>query len=229
VTTIVRLAWLTVDLGRQLDASDLRVLDADERERAARFKVEAPRRVFVAARGVLRRVLAQQLERDPGTIRFVIGSHGKPHLSPASDLHFNLSHSGATVALATSRGVEVGVDVEEVTRRLDHLRLARRFFAESEIHALAEAPRADTARRFFHFWTAKEAVLKATGSGLSVPVRNVEIGPDPEAPPHVISFGGGRDEAKRWQLHRVERRGRWMATVAYRGQRRKLVVEELRR
>ena len=229
LSAAVRLQWAEVDIGRPPKTEDLELLSRDEIERADRFRVDRPRRVFVASRAALRRTLGRELECDPRAIVFSIGCHGKPRIAPDCDLHFNLSHSGSTIALGIAHGVEIGVDIEEVTRSVAFEDLADRFFAVSEAAAVRSSCPHARRRLFFHFWTAKEAVLKATGSGLSVPVRNVEIGPDPDATPGMLSFGGDRTEARLWHLHREEHEGRWMVTLAYRGERRPLVVEEIRR
>ena len=212
--------------------SDLSLLDPGERARAARFTVEHPRRVFITARTALRLALGERLGRNPTSLAFVLGPHGKPKLKPAGETststiqaHFNLSHSGNTIVIALTEGVELGVDVEELDRDTPTERLARRFFTQAEASAVEKAQEKDRNRVFFHCWTAKEAVLKATGSGLTVPVREVEVDPDPDAPPRLLALGGDVTEAGRWTLLRHEVPGRWIATVAYRGEARALVVK----
>lgn len=205
--------------------SDLDLLDPEERARAARFTVEHPRRVFITARAALRRALGIRLGLYPAAFVFSLGPHGKPRLDPPSPLRFNLSHSGDTIVIALTEGVDLGVDVEELDRDTPTERLARRFFTEAEARAVEQAPEADRNRVFFHCWTAKEAVLKATGSGLTVPVREVEVDPNPDAPPRLLALGSDVTEAERWTLLRHEVPGRWIATVAFRGETRTLVVK----
>lgn len=204
---------------------DLALLDPEEQARAARFTVDHPRRVFITARAALRRTLSQRLGCDPASLVFKLGPHGKPELDPPSPLKFNLSHSGNTIVIALTEGIELGVDVEELGRDTPTERLARRFFTEQEASAVEDAERADRNRVFFHCWTAKEAVLKATGSGLTVPIREVEVDPDPNNPPHLVNLGGDVAEGRRWTLLRHEVPDRWMATVAFRGEVRPLLVD----
>lgn len=204
---------------------DLFLLDPGERDRAARFTVDHPRRVFIAARAALRRTLGERLGRDPASLAFALGQHGKPELDPPSPLKFNLTHSGDTIVIALTEGIELGVDVEELGRDTPTKRLARRFFTEREAHAVEAAEVADRNRVFFHCWTAKEAVLKATGSGLTVPVREVEVDPDPDNPPRLLALGDDVAEATHWTLLRHEVPDRWIATVAFRGEVRRLVVD----
>ena len=199
-------------------------LDETERRRADRFRAEASRNVFITAHAALRRALAERTGLDPRELRFTTGAHGKPFLDPASEWRFNLSHSGSTIAIALTRNLDLGVDVEELGRKTPYRRLARRFFTESEAAAVKHAGDDMRPRVFFHCWTAKEAVLKATGSGLTVPVRDVEVDPDPDAPPRILSLAGDRDAADRWTLLRHERTGRSIVTVAFRGRPRPLIV-----
>jgi len=77
---------------------------------------------------------------------------------PFGGIYWSISHKPQYVAAVISSS-PVGIDLEEVTPR------TRRLFgyiAEDSEWALAEQ-NWDT---FFRFWTAKEAVLKATGAGL---------------------------------------------------------------
>ncbi|MCD4747949.1 MAG: 4'-phosphopantetheinyl transferase superfamily protein [Thermoanaerobaculales bacterium] len=223
---VVRLLWFRVPASGDPRPEDLGLLDREERVRAERFTVDHPRRVFVAARAALRLFLGQELGADPATLKFSFGPHGKPRLDPPEDLHFNLSHSGVTVVMALAHGVEIGIDVEELRPTVSTLRLARRFFAPSEAAAVEAEGDSERVRTFFHCWTAKEAVLKATGSGLTVPIHEVEVDPDPDRPPRVIAIGGKSEEAARWTLLRHEIPGDWIATVAIRDGESQLVVEE---
>lgn len=193
------------------------LLSADERQRAERLLVDRPRRVFAAARTALRILLARELRTTPGALRFIEGPHGKPALAPDAGLGFNQSHSGTTVVIALARNTDIGVDVEELRTGVRTGNLARRFFDPDESRVVEELPEGSARNRaFFHFWTAKEAVLKATGSGLSVPVRTVVISPDPDDAPRVVRLGDDRFEAGAWSLWRFEAPGEFLATVAAR-------------
>jgi 4'-phosphopantetheinyl transferase len=105
--------------------------------------------------------------------------HGRPRL-PGTGLHVSISHSGATVAVAVSNAGEVGVDVQQVedgsVQELPPLVLA-----ESEAGHVADA------RDFFTYWTRKEALVKATGDGVTVPLCEVVVSP-PGTPPRVLNY-----------------------------------------
>jgi 4'-phosphopantetheinyl transferase len=107
------------------------------------------------------------------------GEHGKPHFpAPFDTLGFNWSHSGDIALLAVGRGpagFEVGVDVETVRSRPRALELSRRFFDPCETAFLEALPAERQLAGFLTLWTAKEAVLKAHGGGLSYGLHRVSF------------------------------------------------------
>src|SRR5271169_5529045 len=84
-----------VDLKAWDKESDLllELLDAEEQERAERFKFPPPRNQFVISRALLRRALGRYRQSEAREVRFRTTANGKPHLDQGGDLHFNLSHS----------------------------------------------------------------------------------------------------------------------------------------
>ena len=121
----------------------LRVLDSDERERAARFRIEADRREFVAAHALLRTMLTYHLGVPPTAWRFLVDANGKPSIDPnvgPHQLQFNLSHTRGLVAVALASRGAVGVDVEEIDEAKADLAIAEAYFARSEVEMLQKAP-----------------------------------------------------------------------------------------
>lgn len=145
----------------------LRTLAPEERRRAARFCRTAHRRRFMAARGMLRRILARYAHRDPASVAFAYLPRGKPYV-PESGLHFSVSHSGRHALIAASRTHRLGIDVECIERRPDCTGIARRYFTGDERAELAAAvdPH-DEARLFFRMWTRREATVKLSGLGIA--------------------------------------------------------------
>jgi 4'-phosphopantetheinyl transferase len=147
-------------------------LSADERARAGRFRFDRVRHRFTAARGVLREILGAYLGRPAADVAFVYGAYGKPALAPPLDapgLNFNLSHAAGLALYALARGRRLGIDVEEVRSLPDLLGVAHRVMTPRELAsftALAPDPQREA---FFALWTRKEAYLKATGAGFSLP------------------------------------------------------------
>lgn len=146
-------------------------LDSRERERAARFLRRQDRERYVLAHGGLRFILGLYLGLAPARIEFSLTSTGKPILAglrpEQTAVTFNLSHAHGNAMIAISQGREVGVDLEMIREDVEALKLAERFFSDREqLHVRSTAPESRS-REFFHYWVAKEAVLKAEGVGLA--------------------------------------------------------------
>lgn len=149
-------------------AVHLHLLSGEERERYERMPLPGPRLSFVIARALVRCALSNHADVPPQEWRFSLGPHGKPEIAEPSGLpplRFNLSHTAGLCACAVALDREIGVDVEMTGRRTEKLAIARRFFRPEEAAAVEAEP-----ELFFDYWTLKEAFIKATGRGLSMPL-----------------------------------------------------------
>jgi len=116
----------------------------------------------------------RSLRRLAGQYRVSVrrGAHGGPVADPPVAL--SLSHGGGWVAVAVNVHGRVGVDVE--AERPVAPALARRCCSTAELTWLERADDAQTRdERFLRLWTAKEAYLKAIGTGLGVDPRSVSV------------------------------------------------------
>jgi 4'-phosphopantetheinyl transferase len=170
-----------------VEESLVRVLDDEERERAARFRFDADRARAIVARGALRLLLGGYLKRNPSALRFVFGPHGKPALADGA-LEFNVSHAGDFAAIAIAAGTPVGIDVEFEKPMSDLRAIATRFFAPAEAEAIVHA--ADANALFFATWVAKEAVVKAAGGGVSLGLQSFRVRAGSEELSPVENEGG---------------------------------------
>ncbi len=159
------------------------LLNATERERHGRFLFARHRHLFLVARALVRVTLARYVAGagarcPPAALRFEFNEHGRPDLELSHGLgpvRFNLSHTDGLVVMLVGRG-DLGVDVENITRRTSGLNIAEHFFAPAEVEelfAFAGAHGDALAKsRFFDYWTLKEAYIKARGMGLAIPLRD---------------------------------------------------------
>jgi 4'-phosphopantetheinyl transferase len=150
------------------------MLSADERDRAARFREERDRVRFVAAHGMMRDLLGRYCGLPAEAVRFVYGAHGKPALAGPGP-QFNLSRRGDIAILAVSEDAAVGVDIERLALPPDATAILRDNASPAEIDAYARLPAKDRAQSFFCWWTRKEAVVKALGGGLSIPLSCFDV------------------------------------------------------
>jgi 4'-phosphopantetheinyl transferase len=172
------------------EPGDDSVLSPAERDRAARAGTATIRRRFVRARSLLRTVLAAYAGARPAELEIVETPDGKPYLRrPAGPLRFNLTHTGPVWALAVAAGREVGIDVERTDRRVDVDAVSRRLFAPAEAAAIAALPEDERRPAFFRCWTAREAVVKACGTGMLVPRVAFRVDAGPAGPLGVRGTG----------------------------------------
>jgi phosphopantetheine--protein transferase-like protein len=155
--------WET-DLDAAGAASSL--LAPDELRRAARLRRDGDRRHFVAARAALRGLLGRYLDEDPRRVELSYGRWGKPAVGMATDLRFNLSHSGGLALIAVARGREVGVDIERLDPALRVEALVGVTMTPQERGELWSLPPSGRHRALLARWTVKEACAKAYGAGL---------------------------------------------------------------
>ncbi len=142
-----------------------------ETKKADRYMKPADRHLSLVSKALVRYVIGEVTQQDPGALRFSTNEHGKPFPVGLPDIHFNLSHSHGVAVCAVCRDTDVGVDVEDVGRRTD-LSIARRFFSSAEADLVSKAPEAEKRALFFDVWTLKEAYIKAVGRGLSIPLNS---------------------------------------------------------
>ena len=183
-------------------------LSQQESDRAYRYVTQALTDSFICTRGVLRRLLSCYLEQSADTIEFAEGAHGKPCLvceanKPA--LYFNVSHAGDYAVYAFCRDYECGIDIENMQRISDQLAIAERFFTKGECEELQTLQDDKQTERFFYFWTRKEALLKATGKGLSQPLDSIDVRQ------HKL-----KDNNQIWQLHTLDIKKPYCLSIAVR-------------
>jgi 4'-phosphopantetheinyl transferase len=197
------------------------LLSTDELSRASRFHFSRDRQRFVASRALLRTILASYLSTDAKGLTFSYSKKEKPSLGPAhvdSGVTFNVSHSGGIALLAFARRREVGVDIEQVRRDSDLEAIARRFFSNLEQEQLAALPSEEKVEAFFRCWTRKEAYIKATGDGLSLPLSQFDVSLRARETNALLATRPDSSEAGRWLLEEVPGGPGYIAALCVHGQ-----------
>lgn len=173
-----------IDINVPSDVIDAlsKLLSSAELARANRYRFFEDRRRSIVARAATRRLIGRYLDADPHSLVIVEKEHGKPALRDR-EVEFNASHSGDLVALAFATETPVGIDVERRRELHDSLAVARRYFSAEEVTIVETASDAHDA--FLTIWTAKEAIVKASGKGIgsgdlhafTVPFRDPQLRP----------------------------------------------------
>ena len=200
------------------DLSALRAsLTADECERADRFVFDKDSQQFTYARGVLRWLLGRYLNCPAAGLHFDYGEHQKPFLPAAQQaspypLYFNLSHSRQWVIYAFSHSPHIGIDIEYMHKDRKTLDIAERYFTPGEIERIKQAQ--DSQAAFYHYWTHKEAFIKATGKGLAQSLKSFEIEPDSGTRSRLRVHTIPEIMEQNWQLHALDIASDYQAALA---------------
>ena len=146
----------------------LNALPAWRREKALQYKKLDDRKRSVLAFALLQRTLRKEygITEVP---EFVYNQFGKPSL-PNLSIHFSLSHCNDAVACAVSDH-NIGIDVESIVPYNPDV--ARRVCSPAELEMLEKSTNKDV--EFIKIWTAKEAVSKYEGMGLSLPFSEIDV------------------------------------------------------
>jgi 4'-phosphopantetheinyl transferase len=179
------------------------LLSEEERRRRDRFAFAEGRLEALISRVLVRTTLSRYHAVPPSSWQFVVGSHGKPEVAPQIVPHpprFNLSHTMGLIAIAVASHHDVGVDVEWLLRRGETVQIADRYFSTREVAALESLPQDQRRRRFFQYWTLKEAYIKARGLGLSLPLDQFSFELDTQAPIRITFGAGITDQPGDWQF-----------------------------
>ncbi len=124
---------------------------------------------------------------------FEYGAKGKPFVkkcrsaSRASlqtklasrQIEFNLSHTKTAFAIVVSYEHIVGIDIEDITRKVDINGVAKQVFSADEITYLNALSDNEKQHAFYRCWTRKEAYVKALGIGIaSANLRELTLTPE---------------------------------------------------
>jgi 4'-phosphopantetheinyl transferase len=216
----VHVFCLTLTLEDSLIARMLPILSQDERSRAERFRVESDRDHFIAARALLRSILALYLQVEPDQLRFRYNAYGKPDLDnnrEENPLRFNLSHSSGLALLAVTAGRSIGIDIERLRTDFVEYKVAERFFSPRELEMLRSVPDNYRKRAFLAGWTRKEAFIKVRGEGLSLPLDRFDVSLVPDEPAALLSVDGDAVEASRWCLQELTPDPEYIAAIVVEG------------
>ena len=96
-------------------------------------------------------------------------AYGRPYLPDGPQ--FSISHSGSRAICALSIHGRIGVDLEEI-RDFPVDEFKNQFSSREWSHILTAPVPLDL---FYHYWTAKESIVKADGRGLNIALSSVEV------------------------------------------------------
>lgn len=192
------------------------LLSTDETARADKFHFLEHKRRFIVARGILRELLGNYLEISPNKIEFEYSDRGKPRLAASmgnSSIQFNVSHSLEYALYGFTNNHLIGVDLEFLREMRDATELAERFFTHQEFQLIANLTHEEQQKAFFQLLTAKEAYLKAIGTGLSNSLTDIEITFDCAEKPKLLSVGENIATVGNWSMYHFVPAANYIAAI----------------
>lgn len=139
-------------------------LSEDEIDKANKFYTNKLKSDYIICRGYLRRILGEYIGVLPKNIGFKYNHYGKPLLveyQNIKNIKFNISHSENYCLIAVTNNNEIGVDIEYIKPLDNYTTIADRFFSAKEASYINDL------NDFYTVWAQKEAVIKASGKGVS--------------------------------------------------------------
>jgi 4'-phosphopantetheinyl transferase len=190
-------SWLLDDASPGLKADPVTFLSSQELNQLAEKRFPKRRNEWLHGRWVAKQLLHLQhplckklplteiiIQREASGAPFACLEDGTRLPGSLSITH---SSSLAASALELEVGCKVGIDLEKIEPREPGI--FKTFFTVAEISYIQSLPKEDLPEGVNLIWSAKEAVLKALGAGLSLDTRSIEI----SLPRHqkVDPFWGG--------------------------------------
>jgi 4'-phosphopantetheinyl transferase len=177
------------------------LLTEPERGRYARFHRPADALAYACAHSLLHLLVAHTLGAEPGATGLVADPNGKPRLAGIRLPGISLSHSGTLACAALCPTADVGVDLETTLPRPEAARLAKRILSPGEAEEWQS--RGSAWHDLMAAWTVKEALLKASGLGISAGMEALHIGAPPPDAGRPQATPASMAPAEGWSYARV--------------------------
>ncbi len=149
-------------------------LSEDDWKEIRKHRTPSRRMSMKAARVVLRFALCMIAKRGSASDwKFVRTKAGKLKIANLDGYGCSISYTKDVNAVAVSRGLDVGLDVESTGLPISK-EMAHSFLSKREV---AELEDTETARRHDHFlkiWAIKESLVKLSGAGLSEDIKQID-------------------------------------------------------
>lgn len=151
----------------------LLLLPADVKEAALRKRQWLDKQLTVAGKLLLLQVLKKLgLGNQLRLSDLKYNTYHRPYFD--ADVDFNIAHSGNIVMCCGTFSGKIGIDVEYI-KDID-LSDYNDYFTPNEWNHINNS--GSRQEEFYYFWTRKEAVLKAIGTGFHTPLSSVDVSGD---------------------------------------------------
>ncbi|MGG8495343.1 4'-phosphopantetheinyl transferase family protein [Tenacibaculum sp. TC6] len=157
------------DLSNSLWQEINKLLPENYLYKANKFRFWKDKQAYVLGKLLTKNILQTTTNKDLEDVQYT--EFNKPYVNDT--LSFNVSHSGEYVVCAYCiSNTQLGIDVEQIDNRtrIEDFDLVLTASEKKKIYNSA-TPKSD----FYTLWTLKEAVVKADGRGLNIPLQEIEI------------------------------------------------------
>ena len=203
---------------RDFKAENLyRDLNVGERKRADQFLLSDDRNLFIVSRFFLKKILSEYLKVDINEIQINYGTFGKPYIDNMKDIRFNIAHSKELFVIALIKSLNIGVDIENKERNFSWDKLSEILFTRNELKIFNDSDKNTKGEVFINCWTRKEAVLKAKGTGLSIPFKEFEVSFLKEEKLEILTAKWPDFEKREWSLFSFDIRDDYRGALAVQG------------
>lgn len=179
-------------------------------DNALSYRMEDDAKRFLLGRILLLRGMIKTGAPAPSLASLAYTKYKKPFMP--GGYHFNISHSGEYVMCAISNE-PLGIDIEEI-KPVDLADFSHCFTIAERRSMLASA---DPLPAFYRLWTLKEAVIKADGRGMHIPLADVQVDGNkvhtdtglwyvseiPSAPGYITHLATSRPLEKNYSLYQL--------------------------
>jgi 4'-phosphopantetheinyl transferase len=194
------------------------LLTNDELAQMDRFFAARHRHQYLITRALIRTSLSAHFPLDPADWQFEKNKFGKPEICTPDrtlSVRFNISHTNGLIMCGIVKNCAIGVDVEDTQRSTSAaLSSLSSYFSAREIEDLGKLPARQQKKRFFEYWTLKEAYIKARGAGFSIPLHKFSFLYQEHSLSGFSIHPDLEDRAENWQFWRLPVADRYLAAVA---------------
>jgi len=179
-----------------------KLLNEEEKFKLNRYIFNSDKKRYVVSHGFLKKIIGKYLDINPNDVSFRISSLGKPRLDETLkpiNFEFSMAHSHELAIYALTKGRRVGVDIEYIHRKIDHMKIASKFFTKKERGILKTLPEHQRKKAFYNCWTRKEAFIKTFDEKL-LDFQEFEVTIIPGEAPQIINIEGYPMESTHWYM-----------------------------
>lgn len=192
------------------------ILSGDECDRAKHYVFERDRHDYMIRRAILRIILGHYLDLQPEQITFRYNRYGKPILD-TKDIFFSVSQSSGCAIYSFTHARQVGADIERIRVVPDMGRIAKRSFSKAEYESYSSQMKNAKQEVFFKYWSRKEALIKAIGSGLSIPLDTFDVSTKEDRPACQVEIKNCEGKACLWTIQDIDLRAGFASALATEG------------